>query len=131
MNNIRFLTEILTTDSEYWVVAKEMTASVYGRMERQKDHILLIAIPALIKRGISNDEIKLQDLERLQSCNVIENIHLNADYAPFQTGITFYNIYKGFALSGNFKQFLIEALTLDSNDIYQYKELFEKINPVK
>lgn len=128
MDNISFLTEILTSDHEYWVVAKQCMASVYGRYERQKDQILFICIPQQIDRGIKRDEIKLTQLENLRSIEVVGNLFLSDDYTPFQVGQTFYSIYKGYPIpTGYVNAFVKRALELKSTEIWDYKKIIDEI----
>ena len=132
MDNISFLTEILTTEHEYWVVAKECMASVMGRYERQKDQILFIAIPQKIERQIDRNEIKLTQLENLRNAEITGNMFLSHDYAPFQWGQTFHNIYKGYPIpNGKVTQFVKKAMDLKSTDLYEYKKIIDEINEPK
>lgn len=125
MKNIDFLKKILMSEAEYWLVAKEVTARQHLRDVRQKDHILFISIPKGIKRGLKYEEITLQELEKLNGSFCEQNIYINTEYPPFQRHISFYNIYDGFPVTHNIKQFLLNALVLGSSEIREFKELIQ------
>lgn len=128
MDNISFLTEILTTEHEYWVVAKKSMAAMMGRYERQKDQILFIGIPPKIDRMVNKKEIKLTQLEDLRRSEIFGNIYLSENYTPFQWGQDFYNIYKGYPIPNNIvNDFLRKAMDLKSNDLYEYKKIIDEI----
>lgn len=129
MDNINFLKEILMSTECYWVVAKKNEVSHFSRVERADDSIIFIAIPHDIERGLPYEEITLKALENLQRLYCDQNIFINGNYSPFQTGQTFYNIYKGFPVS-NPKEFLIQALALQSSELWDYKKLLDqKLEP--
>jgi hypothetical protein len=123
MQNIDFLKDIITTEHEYWVIAKRNTAQEYGRSVRIKDSIYLIDIPYDLKRGVPEDEILLKDLETIRSSCFDQNISISEPYAPFQRCMCFYDVYKGFPILGDVKKFLIKALELGSDEIYNYHEM--------
>lgn len=125
---IEFIKKILMSTSEYWIVAKKITVSNMGRSERIEDDIIFIAIPQGIKRGLKYEEITLQEMEKFQRVYIEQNIYINRDYAPFQTGQGFYNIYDGFPIKENQKEFLIKALELKSNELRDYKSLIVNQN---
>jgi len=129
MDNISFLTEVLTTDHEYWVVAKKCMASNYGRYERIKDQVIFIAIPSKIERDIDRDCIKLTDLEKIQSEEITGNIFLSDDYTPFQHCQNFHSIYIGFPIPDKeVNNFLRKAILFKSDDIFQYKKIIDELN---
>jgi hypothetical protein len=126
MNNIDFLKKVLMSGYEYWIAAKRENANVYGRMEQQPDSIWLIAIPIEENLHVPKkaDEILLKDIERLRDLP-IHNIAISESYAPFQHGQTLYSFYEGFPIKRNIKDFMIKALELASNNIYDYQKLLE------
>lgn len=129
MDNIDFLTKILVNgENEYWVVAKKDYVNQYGSIKRLPDQIIMLCIPHNIQRGLSREEIKLVDLERLKNVSIDCNVFLNTEYSPFQLGQTFYEIYNGFPITCKPKDFLIEALALKSDNIYDYQDLIVKLN---
>lgn len=127
MNNINFLSKILSTDHEYWIVAKKNEYNTIARQGRDKDTIIYLTIPKNIERNIKYDEIKLVDLERLQKANMDCNIFLNESYPPFQIGQSFYDIFDGYPVERNQKQLLIKALELESDNLWDYKKLIDEV----
>ena len=125
MDNIDFLKEVLMSVSEYWIVSKENEATEYGEFKRIDDDIILISIPQNIRRGLKYEEITLQEIENLRDSYCDQNIFFTNDYPPFQTGQTFYHIYKGYPVEKDIKQFVINALPLKSCDLFDYKELIK------
>lgn len=124
MNNLDFLKEILMSKHEYWVVAKKNESRTLARTITGEDYIILTCIPYSIRRGLTYEEITLKDLEDLQRVEM-QNIYLNTDYPPFQTGQSFYEVYKGFPITSDVQKFLIKSLSLESNRLWDYKELIE------
>lgn len=125
MKNVDFLKEVLMSDAEYWIVAKEVTGSEYGRTKRYKDHIMFISIPKEIKRGLKYEEITLQELEKLNRSYCEQNIYINTDYPPFQLYGTFSDIYRGFPITHKIRDFMLQALALGSDEIWEYKKLIQ------
>ena len=125
MKNVDFLKEVLMSDAEYWVVAQEVTAQEYGRSVRRKDHIMFIAIPKEIKRGLKYEEITLQELEKLNKSYCEQNIYINTDFPPFQLYGTFSDIYMGFPITHKIREFMLDALALQSDEILEYKKLIQ------
>ena len=109
------------SEDEYWCALKH-DEYTHNRVERE---IWLIAIPRSIRRGIKKEEILLTDLEKLRSVNV-SNIALSQNYPPFQFGISMYNFMEGFPVNKNIKKFMIDALALNSKDLWDYKQLLEE-----
>jgi hypothetical protein len=128
--NIDFIKEILTSTAEYWIVARKTEYRDYMKMKRGEDHIIFIAIPKDIKRGLKYEEITLQEVEKLHRAYMEQNIFINTDYPPFQQYITFKDVYRGFPIEHNIKEFMLKALALKSNELYKYKELLES-EPIK
>lgn len=123
MDNIGLLVQILQQTDEYYVVAKKNEVRRYGTLERDKDYIYLISIPSSIDRGKARSNITLEDLEKLRDIE-LNNICLSHNYAPFQYGITMYNITQAYPITGiDVKSFLKEALSIESFDVWKYKEL--------
>lgn len=125
MDNLNFIKEILMTDHEYWIVAKKDEINRIGRHERLPDQIIFISIPRDIKRGLKYEEITLQEVEKLYGTHIDQNIFITDDYPPFQLYISFRDIYRGYPVEKNIKEFLIKALALKSTDLYKYKELMD------
>jgi hypothetical protein len=127
MDNLNFLKQIITEEHEYYVVAKKNEYLHFGELDRQKDSIALIVIlySESFRRGVKPDEILLNEIENLRNVSDVPNIYINENYAPFQQGFSLYNVYNGFPIKGNIKEFLIKALALQSDSIYDYKELAE------
>jgi hypothetical protein len=125
MKNVDFLKEVLMSDAEYWIVAKEVKVNRGFRPEREKDHIMFIAIPKDIKRGLKYEEITLQELEKLNRSYCEQNIYINTDYPPFQLYGKFSDIYTGFPVTHKIRQFMLDALALGSDEIWKYKELIQ------
>lgn len=123
MDNLDFLKAVLMSDAEYWIVAKR---NEYPNSRSEPDSIILISFPYTIKTGMKYEDIKLSDIEGLSRVSLDMNIFINKPYAPFQRYTSFYNIYKGYPVKKNIKQFMIDALALNSDSIYDYKELLEK-----
>jgi hypothetical protein len=122
MKNVDFLVQILTSSYEYWVVARE---NVDGRDRRSSDDIMIISIPPTTTRYSSKEEILFTDLEKLYRSDV-SNIFITGNYPPFQLYVTMRNMYTGYPIKRNVRKFLADALNLNSNDIYKYKELLEQ-----
>ena len=131
MKNANFLSKILTSDCRYFIVAKENYTNEYSRRVRKDDSILLVSIPFNFSVDSKLEDLKFVEIQKLNDSYAETNIILNAGYFPFQIGIRFSDFYTGFPLSaieGNgwcfdFKPFLIEALSLESNSIYDYEKL--------
>lgn len=127
MTNTDFLCKVLTTDHEYWVVAKKNEIREYGDWKRIEDSIIFISIPYNIERNIHRDEIRLNQLEKLQNSSIHCNVFLNEPYAPFQVGQSFYNIINGYPIESNQKEFLSKALMLKKGSLLKYKEIYESL----
>lgn len=127
MENIKFLSQVLTTAHEYWIVAKKNEYNTIARSGRDKDSIIFLAIPKDVKRNIPYDAIRLVDLEKLQKSAMDCNVFINESYAPFQIGQHFYDIFEGYPIERNQKEFLIKALELKSDKIWDYKVLIDEI----
>jgi hypothetical protein len=123
--NIDFIKEILMSTAEFWIVAKKTEYTEYFETKRDKDQIVFIAIPKDIKRGLKYEEITLQEVEKLHRACIEQNIFINTDYPPFQQYITFGDMYKGYPIEHKTKEFLLKALDLKSNELYEYKALIE------
>lgn len=123
MENVSFLKEILTTDHEYWVVARREDVRLYGQDKRMEDSIWFICVPRLnFARPYNEETLLLKDIERLRGAEV-ENISLTHDYAPFQYGVSMYNIYRGYPVKNPGKDFIVKALAINSTDLWDYKDL--------
>ena len=131
MKNLDLLKQVLTSTAEYWIVAKMCESREYMKMKRDTDQILLILIPTDIRRGLKYEEITLSDLEKLNNSYVNQNIFINTDYPPFQQWISFSSLYSGCPVECDVKQFMIDAIALKSDELYDYKSLIkvkEQIN---
>jgi len=127
--NIDFIKEILMSTAEYWIVARKTEYREYFETKRGKDEIIFIAIPNDVRRGLRYEEITLQDVEKLHSAYVEKNIFINTDFPPFLQYTTFSDMYKGYPVEYKIKEFLLKALDLKSNDLYDYKALIE-VEPI-
>lgn len=123
--NIDFIKEILMSTAEYWIVAKKTEYRDCFETKRGKDQIVFISIPKDIKRGLKYEEITLQEVEKLHNAYIEQNIFLNTDYPPFQQFITFRDMYKGYSVEYKIKEFVLKALDLKSDELYEYKVLIE------
>ena len=124
--NIDILEKILTNEQPYWLVKKE-NKSVGINSQVFKPSIMMIIIPQKIEQGLSRDEIKLTDLERLQRVYLDSNVFLNEDYSPFQLGQTLVNVVEVYPIKCNQKEFLKQALILKSDSILDYKKIIDKL----
>ena len=127
--NIDFIKEILMSTAEYWIVAKETEYREYFENKRDKDQIVFIAIPNNIKRGLKYEEITLQEVEKMYRAYIEKNIFINTDFPPFQQCITFSDMYKGYPVEYKIKEFMLKALDLKSDELYDYKALIE-VEPI-
>ena len=123
--NISILEKILKSEQEYWVLRKNNDRHGINR-QSFKPSIIMCVIPPEIKQGLKRDDIKLTDLEKLQS-SYFSNIFLNEDYPPFQIGQSFYNITDCYPIPSKQKEFLVKALSLESDDIMDYKKLIDEV----
>ena len=112
------------SDAEYWVALKvdEWSSGKHNKS------VWLININPKIRRGLKKEEILLTDLEALRSSEP-SNISLSDSYAPFQLGISMYNFTQGYPLTIDVRQFLIDALALQSKNIYDYQSLIKQPEP--
>lgn len=127
--NIDFIKEILMSTAEYWIVARKTEYIEDFETKRGKDQIVFIAIPKDIKRGLNYEEITLQEVEKLHNAHIEQNIFINTDYPPFQQYVIFRDMYKGYPIEYKIKEFMLKALDLKSNELYEYKALIE-VKPV-
>ncbi len=127
MDNINFLSKILSTKHEYWIVAKKNEYNTISRKSRDKDSIIFISVPINIKIGVEYNDIKLVDLEKLQKANIDCNIFLNDNYPPFQMNQNLYNIFDGHPIESKQKLCLMKALELDSDNLWDYKKLIDEV----
>ena len=123
--NIDFIKEVLMSTSEYWIVAKKTDHRSGFELKRREDQIIFIAIPKDIKRGLKYEEITLQEMEKLHNAYIEQNVFINTDYPPFQQYITLRDVYNGYPIEYNIKEFMLKALALKSNELYNYKALIE------
>jgi hypothetical protein len=123
--NIDFIKEILMSTSEYWIVSRKTDYREDLEIKRGNDQIIFIAIPKEIKRGLKYEEITLQEVEKLHSSYIEQNIFINTDNPPFQQYITFRDMYKGYPIEHKIKEFMLKALELKSNELHDYKALIE------
>jgi hypothetical protein len=124
MNN-NLLIEILTSDYEYWLLARKCTIRDCMEDVRVKDDIILICIPDNIRRNLKYEDIRLKDLEELGKCEITENIFINKDYTPFQRGFTLDRVYRISPIV-NSKKFLAAALATVSDNFSDYLDLMTK-----
>lgn len=119
--------QILMSSDDYWVLAKKSYITRCFTSEREEDDIIFVAIPHNIERGIPYEEITLKQVEQIDRLYLDFNIFLNSPYAPFQSGISFHGIYKGFPVTGNIRAFINEAIST-KKDYYQLKEMMDAMN---
>ena len=55
------------------------------------------------------------------------NIFLNEDYAPFQIKQNLTNVVEVYPIKCNQKEFLKQALILESDDIWEYKKIIDEL----
>jgi hypothetical protein len=122
MGNQEFLSDVVATTDEYWVVAKQCFNRVYFETKRTDDSILLISIPQF-ERGRNFEELTVREVRQIENMPVDTNIPLSDSYSPFQWGYRMKDFYRGFRVRGNCREFLIKALQLDSSDIHEYESL--------
>lgn len=130
MKHIDFLKEILMSEWEYWVVARMQYVNEYGKMKRIDDDILIIAIPYNVRRGLAYENIMLTDLEKLSRVE-LNNIFITRNFPPFQQGVTMYDIYVGYPIKKNIHEFMVNALSLKTKNIYDYKALLNNDQEVQ
>lgn len=125
MENIDFLKKVLMSSESYWIAAR-MEYKDWKTGERDKDSIWVIAVPitADIRYSQAADEIRLKDIERLRDVE-LHNIAISESYPPFQHSISMRKFYQGFPITGPIKDFVIKALQLGSNNIYDYEQLLQ------
>jgi len=119
---IETYSKILQSNSEYWLIER---VEYHGA-----NSIIFCAIPHSVTLGIKKEDIKLSDLEALDRCQ-ITNVFLNKDFPPFQLYQQLGDVRDAFPVTGNIKEFLKKAIQIDSNNIYDYKELIEEPEPIK
>lgn len=121
-----FLKQILQSNSEYWVVAKKDSRRNGGVDESLPDDIIFISIPQhLINKKY--EDIKLSDLEELDSLRDISGIHLSKSYTPFQYGISMYRCYKGFPVEKKIREFIEKVISLRNNNLYYYEDIYKEL----
>lgn len=126
--NIDFLVKVLTSNQHYWIVAKRNESNSLVGGGRRKDSIIYIAIDYKIPLDLKRESILLTDIERLERSDLICNVFINDSYPPFQVGQSFHEIYEGYPIEGVYaKDFLLEALKLNSDSIWDYKKLLESM----
>ncbi len=63
-------------------------------------------------------------MEELSRAHVA-NVFINEDFPPFQCYINISEMYIGFPVFRNQKKFLIDAVALNSDKIYDYEKLID------
>jgi hypothetical protein len=127
--DIEIIKQVLMSEDEYWVFAIKTTSNNYGRFERGEDQVIFAALPPDVERGLKYEDITLKHIEMFDRLRLDLNIFLGQPYAPFQRGITFHDVYKGFPVK-NSRVFIIAALQMESKDYYEYKKLAETFDLV-
>lgn len=127
MDNYEFYSKLLENDGDYWCIAKETSYGSCARLEKGKNDILFISLPSTIKTGQKREELKFDDVAKIRYMNIDCSIHLSENYAPFQLGQTFYSAYAGFPIKQYVREFLKEALKIQSNDLYDYEKLYQQV----
>ena len=123
--NVNVLETILTSECEYWLLRKENKNNCNDELQPS---IIMVVIPYRINSGKKRNDIKLIDLEELESIDLNGNIYLNQPYAPFQANVRLFNVTDAYPISCSQRDFLIESLHMDSDDIWKYKELIDKLS---
>ncbi len=124
--NVDILEKILTDKHQYWLIKKK-NKNVGINTQKFKSSIIMIVIPQKIKQELKRNEIKLTDLERLERIYLDGNIFLNEDYAPFQIGQNLTNVVQVYPINCNQKEFLKQALILESDNIWDYKKIIDEL----
>jgi len=125
---INFLKKVLMSNADYWVVAKRNSYRNFAKWKQGEDSIMLVSFPG-IEVNLKYEEITLKHIEDLYKAKLDFNIFLNEDYPPFQFGQSLYDVYDGFPLENTpVKKFLIAALQLGSNLLYEYEDLRKQIS---
>lgn len=125
MHNIDFLTKVLTSGCEYWIVSQNNDPYNHRKYDKFKDSIIYMCIDYALPVDLKQEDIKLSDLKKLRD-SYINNVFLNENHAPFQQCISMYNIVDGFPIKNNYKDILIEALALKSDRLWDYKAIIDK-----
>lgn len=121
--NLSLLKSILTTEHEYWILLRRVEYT-----DKHQDYVMFVSIPRGIDRLVPVNEILLSQIEKLNGCYVDQNIHLNYDYPPFQTGINMRECISGFPITVDKKQFLTACLIADKTDYYGYERIHEEMS---
>jgi len=124
--NVDILEKILTNKHQYWLIKKE-NKSVGINTQNFKPSIIMVIIPQKIKQELKRNEIKLIDLERLERIYLDGNVFLNKDYAPFQIGQSLTDVVEVYPINCNQKEFLKQALILESDDMLEYKKIIDEL----
>lgn len=128
MDNLDVIKQILMSKTDYWLIAKKnYVINHYGSNERLKDQILFVSFPRTLQKGLKYEEITLKHIEQFNSLRVDCNIFLNEPYAPFQIGISFYNVWKAVPIEVDPKKFLMEAIIKTDGDIFEYEKLYNEL----
>lgn len=127
-DNYDFLSRIIESNEEYWIVSKTNYVKGVDGFSRDKDSIIFIRVPQEIKRGVGRKKVLFEDLKTLKNTEVTHNIFLNEDYPAFQSSIKFTDMYEGFPVTWpkENKQLLIELLQLDSDNLHDYRRCIKK-----
>lgn len=115
---------------EYFVVAKEGHYRAHGGWRDTEDSIFLIAVPQRVWESgwnrIDPQNLTVRELDRIKSTIVECNIPLSNNFTPFQWGITVGSFYKAYPVRAT-REFIRKAWALKSNDLWDYKELSDKL----
>jgi len=120
MARLDILKKVLTKEERYWLFMNETGGIFLGR------------IPEGIKRGAKEEDLLYKDLKKLQNI-WIENVYLNRPFAPFQNGVGFDTVVWADPISDDvdIHAFLKKALILESDDIWEYKKIFDELSEGK
>ncbi len=119
---------IIESDDSYWVLARETSYRDMGETKRGHDDIIFVAIPQTIRRNTKYENILLKDIETLEKASMDCNIFLSEDFSPFQIGQSFRNVYDGFPIAENIKEFAIRAMSTSKHELSWYQEMYKKLN---
>jgi hypothetical protein len=71
-------------------------------------------------------DLAVKEVDRLGSLEIMTNIFLSENYAPFQYGQYFHCFYDGFAIKGvDLNAYLKRAQQLKSRELFEYRKLME------
>ena len=73
-------------------------------------------------------EITLEDIERIERASIPNNIYINKPYPPFQYSVTFHDVYDGFPIKENAREFLNKIINLKNSFLHEYEKIYKELN---